>query len=156
MGKIAGDLGVLSLQEIVGILIDSKKSGVLKIVLEEIQKTFYFRAGKVIFVTSNQKGERFGEFLIDIGCLDLERMQILLEESRLRSHRFTADLIEEGVFEKKTLETALSQLVIIAMADALAWPAGTFELNDVLPGKVLSGPVDIAVEDVLSKASRLK
>ncbi len=156
VGKVAGDLEVLSLREIVKILIHGEKSGVLKIGLEAVRKAFYFREGKVIFVTSTQQGERFGEFLIDIGCIDLERMQLLLEESRRRNRRFTADLIEEGVFEKKALETALSQLVIIAMADALTWPAGTFELSDVLPGKVLSGPVDIAVEDVLSKASRLQ
>ncbi len=155
MAKITGDLSLVSLKEVVSGAEALAKTGTLRLSQDGIEKSFYFRNGKIIFVTSTQPGERFGEFLTDIGCLDLKRMQSLLVESRGRGGRFTGDLIEAGVFDKQSLETALSQLVIIALADALSWERGTLEFDTCLPEGILKGPVHLEVEGALEQACRI-
>ncbi|BCR03426.1 hypothetical protein DESUT3_04950 [Desulfuromonas versatilis] len=152
MSHIRGDLSLLSLAEIVSGAETLGKTGVLRILRDGVEKRFYFQQGGVVFVTSTLAGERFGEFLADIGCLDLVRMQGLVEESRRRGVRFTYDLLAEKVFEKKALETALSQLVVIALAEALSWQSGTIEFGSELPPSILSGPIHIRVEDALARA----
>jgi len=152
---VSGELKLRPLKDILQGIESRRITGVLKLTRGEAEKKFYFSGGEVIFVTSNQTGERIGEFLISLGCLDLNRMQTLLEDSQRRGIPFTADLIEEGVFERKTLETALSQLVIIALADALTWQAGSFTLSADLPQSVQNGPVQIRVSGALEKSIRL-
>ncbi len=152
MSHISGDLSLLSLTEIVSGAETLGKTGIIRILRDGVEKRFYFQDGGVIFVTSTLPGERFGEFLADIGCLDMERMQALLEESRRRGVRFTYDLLGEKVFEKKALETALSQLVVIALAEALSWQSGIIEYSDQLPASILTGPIHIRVENALEKA----
>ncbi len=155
MSHIAGDLSLLSLPEIVSGAEALGKTGIIRIQRDDVEKRFFFEDGAIIFVTSTRQGERFGEFLTDIGCLDLQRMQRLLEESRRRGVRFTGDLIAEKVFEKQALETALAQLVVIALADALAWCSGSIEFIRELPAAVKQGPVHIRVEKALAQAQRV-
>ncbi|OHB32818.1 MAG: hypothetical protein A2X84_04100 [Desulfuromonadaceae bacterium GWC2_58_13] len=152
---VAGELELMPLQEIVAGIEARKISGVLRVAQGIIEKKFYFSDGDIIFVTSTQAGERIGEFLSSIGCLDLNRMQSLLEDSQRRSVRFTADLLEEKVFERKSLETAISQLIIIALADALCWQVGSFALTANLPQSVQKGPISIRVAGALEKSIRL-
>jgi Domain of unknown function (DUF4388) len=151
---VAGDLELMSLQEIVTGIEAREKTGILKVAQGKVTKTFYFNEGAIIFVNSNQEGERIGEFLSGIGCLNLDRLQDLLEKSRGRGGRFSADLLAEKVFERKSLETALTQLIIIALADALRWQEGSFELSASLPDSVLNSPVRIRVEKALQKSAR--
>ena len=140
---VAGDLELMPLQEIVAGIETREKTGILKVAQGKVTKTFYFNEGAIIFVNSNQEGERIGEFLSGIGCLNLDRLQFLLAESRGREGHFSADLLAEKVFERKSLETALTQLIIIALADALRWREGSFELSGYLPDSVLNSPVPI-------------
>ncbi len=152
---VAGDLELMPLQEIVAGIEARKKSGVLKVAQGVVEKRFFFSDGDIIFSTSTQPGERIGEFLTGIGCLDLNRMQELLEDSQRRGVQFTADLLEEKVLERKSLETALSQLIIMTLADALCWQDGSFELTSSLPPSVLKGPITIRVTGALEKSGRL-
>lgn len=151
---VAGDLELMPLAEIVAGIESRAKTGMLKVAQGEVTKTFYFHDGAVVFVNSNQAGERIGEFLTGIGCLDLNRLQTLLQESRRRGVPFSADLLSEKVMERKSLETALTQLIVIALADALRWREGSFELSAHLPDAVLNGPVRIRVERALEKSAR--
>jgi hypothetical protein len=151
---VAGDLELMPLQEIVAGIEAREKTGILKVAQGKVTKTFYFNEGAIIFVNSNQEGERIGEFLSGIGCLDLNRLQSLFEESRRRGSRFSADLLAENVFERKSLETALTQLIIIALADALRWREGSFELSAHISDSILNSPVPIRVERALEKSAR--
>lgn len=152
---VAGDLELMPLQEIVAGIEVRKKTGVLRVAQGVVEKRFFFSAGDLIFATSTQAGERIGEFLTGIGCLDLTRMLSLLEDSQRRGVQFTADLLEEKVFERKSLETALSQLAIITLADALCWYDGSFELTANLPQSVINGPIKLRIIGALEKSARL-
>lgn len=155
MKTIVGDLRMISLYNIVEAVEVQAKTGFLRVARRGIDKTFFFEDGAMVFVTSTSPGERFGEFLSATGCLDLPRMESLLGESRRRGERFTADLLAAKVFERKELESALCQLVVRALADALSWEDGSFELSPDLPPGIRSGPVTIRVSHALGQAQQL-
>ena len=124
-------------------------TGVLTLEKGEGLKQFYYRNGSIVFVSSTIEGERFGEFLYSSGCFDRDRMIALVNQARLRGVRFTADLISEGVFDAKELESALEKLVLKVMNDALDWTQGACRFNEGLPDGIVQGPVHIAVENPL-------
>lgn len=152
MKKTMGDLSRTSLLKVMEDAEAQALSGCIHIAREGVEKRFYLREGKVIFVTSNKRGERFGEYLASTGCLNLERIQALIEESRRRGVRFTYDLLEEGVFQRRELEAALRQLIVVALADALNWTAGRFTCEGKIPAGVLAGPLNIEVAGALRLA----
>ncbi len=156
MKDIVGDLQLMSLYNIVESVEVQGKTGQLHLVRGGEEKTFYFEEGAMIFVTSTSPGERFGEFLSASGCLDIQRIETLLSESRRRGERFTADLLAAKVFERKDLEKALGQLVIKALADALEWEEGRFKLSHDLPQGIRTGPVSIRVPHALNLARLLQ
>lgn len=156
MKPIVGDLKTISLYNIVEAVEVQVKTGRLVVSRAGIAKTFFFEDGEMVFVTSTRPGERLGEFLSATGCLDVARMESLLTESRHRGERFTADLLTAKVFERKELESSLCQLVVRALADALNWEDGSFELHPDLPPGILSGPVTIRVPHALGQAQRLR
>ncbi len=150
--RAGGSLHVMPLQEILEGVERRTKTGTLRVTRGQVEKRFFLLEGQVAFVTSNLPGERLGEYLASSGCLDLERMETLLAESRRRGAPFTGDLLGEKVFEKLELESALSRLAVLALAEALTWPDGEFELNTQVPAKVLSGPVQIRIGNALARA----
>lgn len=151
----AGDLSRVSLLKVMEEVESRKWTGVLQTEREGVEKRFFLQNGQVIFVTSTQPGERFGEYLIRTGCMDLQRMQDLVEESRRKGVRFTYDLIAENVFAREDLEQALSSLVVTALADALNWTSGRFDFSPDLPPAILQGPVSICVAGALNRAVAL-
>jgi hypothetical protein len=112
---------------------------------EGVVKQFYLQEGMIVFVSSNQAGERFGEYLQSRGALDRDRLMALLEESRRRGVKFTANLLAFGVFNRPVLEDALHELVILALKDAFTWMDGEAVWEDGLPLEILQGPVRIEV-----------
>lgn len=155
MEEITGELSRVSLLKVMEEAEFRKWTGVLQAEQEGVEKRFFLQQGRVVFVTSTQQGERFGEYLLRTGCMDGARMQDLVEESRRRGVRFTYDLIAEKVFAKEELERALSNLVVSALADALNWTRGHFSFSPGIPEAILQGPVHIAVEGALNRAVAL-
>lgn len=155
MEEIAGELSRVSLLKVMEEAEAKGWTGVLQAEREGVEKRFFLEQGRVVFVTSTQQGERFGEYLMRTGCMNAERMQELVEESRRRGVRFTYDLIAEKVFAREELERSLSNLVVSALADALNWTSGQFSFTPELPATISQGPVHIAVEGALNRAVAL-
>lgn len=155
MEEMAGDLSRMSLLKVMEEAEAQAWAGVLQVERDGVEKKFFLQQGRVVFVTSTQTGERFGEYLLRTGCLDAERLQVLVEESRRRGVRFTYDLIAEKVFAREELERALCNLVVSALADALNWTRGHFHFTPGLPESILKGPVHICVEGALNRAVAL-
>lgn len=155
MEAIAGELSRVSLLKVMEEAEASSWTGVVQVERDGVEKRFFLQKGQVVFITSTQQGERFGEYLLRSGCMDGARMQQLVEESRRRGVRFTYDLIAEKVFARDELEQALSNLVVSALADALNWTHGHFHFSPGIPEAILQGPVHIAVEGALNRAVAL-
>lgn len=155
MEAIAGELSRISLLKVMEEAESREWTGVLQVARDGVEKRFFLQQGRVVFVTSTQAGERFGEYLLRTGCLDAERMQVLVEDSRRRGVRFTYDLIAEKVFAREDLERALRALVVSALADALNWTRGDFNFSPGIPESILQGPVHICVQGALNQAVAL-
>lgn len=153
MKTIQGDLGLMSLRDLLQWGESRRISGSLKIKHEELIKTFYLQEGKAVFLTSNKEGERIGEFLAAYGGIGLPLIKGAIEQSQRRGIPFTAFLLSEQIIDPATLEAALRQLLIMALADSLDWSSGLFQVSDALPPAILNGPIQLDTSNLLQQVA---
>ncbi len=151
MKTIQGDLGLMPLRDLLQWGETRRISGTLKVKHDDLTKTFYLQEGKVVFLTSNKEGERIGEFLAEFGGLGLPLIKGAIEQSQRRGIPFTSFLLSEQIIDHASLEAAIRQLLIMALADSLEWPSGVFQVSDVLPPAILNGPIQLDTSNLLKQ-----
>lgn len=156
MKRIGGDLGMMELNDLLLWGASQGKTGSLKIWDGKIVKTFYLQEGKIVFLTSNKEGERIGEFLARVGCLELNLIKQAIQESQRLGVPFTRYLLDQKLMQKPNLLAVIGRLVVTALADALGWSGGSFEFSDALPPTIINGPVMLEASDLIDRAVALR
>jgi len=140
---VGGKLSIMSLPDIMQWAESNRKTGTLVIRIEGAEKSFYFQEGRLIFVSSQKKGERLGEFLSRHCRLDVEDIKKAIHESRRLGMPFTGYLISERIIDRNRLEQAIMSLAATVFTDALKAGDGTFEFINSVPHIVLNGPIKL-------------
>jgi hypothetical protein len=114
-------------------------TGSLKVTGAMHPKALYFRAGRILFGSSNDSRDQLGAILIDSGRLTREQ----LEDVNAKvgpGNPLAKVLSESGFVSQRELNEAARHKVERILADVLSWDRGTFEFEDgVLP----KGSVDL-------------
>ena len=114
-------------------------TGSLKVTGATHPKALYFRAGRILFGSSNDSRDQLGAILIDSGRITREQ----LDEVNAKvgpGNPLAKVLSESGFVSQRELNEAARHKVERILADLLSWDAGTFEFEDgVLP----KGSVDL-------------
>lgn len=152
--SIRGELKSMPITDLFQWIELNKKTGVLALAGEKVEKCFCFQDGKIIFVSSKREGERLGEFLAKNGHIDEEKMKEALFESKATGVPFTQYLIENGVVPKEFLIVTIGQLAEIVFSNLLDWKDGRFEFIDGLPDIVVTGPVHISTSFLVFESVR--
>ena len=143
MAKIEGDLSLMSIADLMQWIDMSKKTGTLLIELNNVTKRFYFQEGKIIYVSSQQKGEMLGEYLLSKNVLTIAQLKDAIQKSQALEVPFTGYIISEGIVTAELLEAIIREIAEKAFIDSLNWKEGTFQFKDSLPPSVVNGPVKI-------------
>jgi putative nucleotidyltransferase with HDIG domain len=145
MRKVTGDLGFMSLPDIMQWAETSGKTGSLAIRRNEVSKMFYIQDGKIIFVSSQKPGERLGEYFSEVGHVQPAKIENALRQSKQLGVPFTGYLVSEQVIEQKKLEALIEALAEKIFIDALGWEDGSFEFSDTIPALILNGPIKLSI-----------
>ncbi|MDA8169281.1 MAG: HDOD domain-containing protein [Nitrospiraceae bacterium] len=150
--NINGDIGLMPLPDVLFWAEANKKTGTLTIKRQESVKRFYIEDGRILFLFSQEDGERFIEFFSSSGSIERRAIETAVKESHRLCVPLTGYLISEGVLAKETLERLLSGLVESALAGALGWDEGTFEFTDSMPPMIGGGPVRLVISRIIANA----
>jgi septal ring-binding cell division protein DamX len=114
-------------------------TGSLKVTGPVHPKAVYFRAGRILFGSSNDPRDQLGAILIESGRISREQ----LDEVNAKvgpGNPLAKVLAESGFVNQRELGDAARVKVERILADVLSWETGTFEFEDgVLP----KGAVDL-------------
>lgn len=69
---LLGDLSVIGIVEIVGLINSLRKDGVLTFVKDDIRKALYFQGGEIVYAVSNLEEDRLGNVLFRNGKISRE------------------------------------------------------------------------------------
>ena len=114
-------------------------TGSLKVEGPSYQKALYFRAGRILFGSSNDPRDQLGAILIESGKITPEQLEDV--NSKVGPGNPLAKVLAEtGFVNQRELSEAARAKVERILSDVIAYTAGSFEFEDgVLP----KGAVDL-------------
>jgi uncharacterized protein DUF4388 len=145
---IRGDLEDSSVPELLRSLLASRETGILTFRNNEITKSIFMDAGRVVYAASTNVDERLGESLLVRGRITARQY---LEASRLirPGRRLGAILVELGALEPDELIPAVEHQVKEVLMELFSWTRGSYELvmKEMDPDGVIA--LNISTENLI-------
>lgn len=136
VGNIRGTCQEFRLPDVLIGLQRTAKTGIFEVSTGQKRTNIYFRGGDMIFASSNQEDDRFGEVLLKGGKITLAQYveaSALLKDSGKRLGQVLIDL---GYLKPSELIWAVRNQVVEIIVNLLTTECGTFEFReDALPSK---------------------
>jgi CheY-like chemotaxis protein len=160
---LAGDLGVISMSEVLSLLREQSQTGGLRAVNSGSGASveLFFHAGQIDFAAAVGVAEEFllGRFAVEAGDLSPEALEILLAERARASERpplFGVDLVARGLVTPAQLKQAMIRQTCELAYETLRWTAGLFEFRraNELPELARQAALGINVDRLLLQGFR--
>jgi hypothetical protein len=151
---LEGDLKLFSLPDILQVVSQQQKTGILTIQGEQDILAVSFLAGEIVAADAlNQNFEDgLGEVLAMQGWLQPEVFARLAEEHRKSGERFSEFLVGRGVLTREQLLQALRVQTYRLLLQVLRWREGEFKFYSGEEVSFEEGMPPISVEEVLMRS----
>jgi DNA-binding response OmpR family regulator len=122
----AGKLEEASLAGLLLDLYEERATGVLQIRRGRIEKRIDLLLGHPVAVSSNQRHEMLGHFLVSRGAITEQQHQVALQRAHDEGEKVGEALIEQGAMSSADLVKHLTSQARYRITGALRWPDGTW------------------------------
>lgn len=144
---------MMPLSDLIQWIETSRHSGTLMADNQETSRHFYFQDGKLIFVWSDNEGERFcGELQKQMGLTPEQINETMAQAQRLGLSLVGLLSCNEGIRIEK-LSGIMSKLAERSLSKTLTWKTGQFHFADHTPAAVLSSPVSLHTSQILLESA---
>ena len=148
--SFAGNLNTVSLPDVFQLIFTSKMTGALKITKDKDEKIIYFKSGMLIFATSNDSQDLFGNILVKKGRISREDLNKVIAGQQ-SGKKIGALLVEKNLFTREEIIEGLKMQIEEIVYSLFGWKDGLFEfLQDKTPhpDSILSelNPMNIIME----------
>lgn len=159
---LSGDLGIISLADVLGLLDAEGQTGTLSIRRADARLRIYFSAGRIDLTTAEGVAEEFllGRFLVRGGALAAPTLAAALEARAREASpaglpllgRF---LVERGFVGQPALKRVLALQTAALIFESLRWGAGRFGFDTgKVPGFASEAALGLAVPALLIEGFR--
>ena len=151
---LQGDLGFMPFSDLLQWIEMNRKSCVVSIQHESLNANLYLEDGNIIYASSQNKGLRIGEFLVQSRVINEPLLLHALSNSREKGKTLTQYLVDERYLSQKNLTDVMTHLVEIVMMKAFQITSGPFAVSLPLPKAVSSCPTRIGPGQMLFDSVR--
>jgi hypothetical protein len=125
---LAGDLGFISIAEVMQMLELQRQTGVLKISYANQEIAFFFGEGRIDMAKSTNLPSSFllGRFLVEDGVVDRKRLESLLNEPDAASRLLGETMVERRLAADQQIREALRRQTSELVYEAVRWKNGRF------------------------------
>jgi hypothetical protein len=151
-----GPISQLGMPKLIYLLSTRRLSGRLKLTRASVTKDIYFRKGKPIHISSNQKSELLGTFLVAKGYVSQMDLDVALERSAAGRGRIGDVLMAMNIIKPGELFAILQKQFQEKFIEVFSWEGGHYAFYEGLapPGDVV--PLDINPMPLLTEGIREK
>ena len=129
--SLTGTLEAFYLANLLQLLSQEKKTGVLEVRDGENKVKIFVKDGAVVQASSSQKGFRLGHLLKIKGILPEEQIHECLELGKKNKQKLGKILLEKGLVSDQQLKEVLQYQVMEILSSLFLWTTGAFEYKDV-------------------------
>lgn len=124
--SFAGNLNTVSLPDVFQLVFTSKMNGTLKITKDKDEKAIYFRSGMLIYATSNDSQDLFGNILLKKGRISREELNKVIAGQQ-GGKKIGALLVERKLFSREEIIECLKLQIEEIVYSLFGWKGGSFE-----------------------------
>ncbi len=160
---LVGDLGAISMSQILELLSEQAHTGILRVVnlSSRARVELYLQDGRVDFAAATGAPEEFllGRFVIDSGDVSAEDVaRVLAERARAPGPvpLFGADLVARGLLSREALGQAMARQTSELAYETLRWNTGFFQFRPAaeLPPLAREAKLQLNVDRMLLEGYR--
>ncbi len=128
---LAGDLGVISIADVLGLLQDQAQTGTLTLAQGERRLDLHMQSGRIDFASARGVADEFllGRFLVQAGQITAPALELVLEERKGAAEAppvLGADLLARGLVVGAGLKKAMGLQTTALVYEGLRWGSGRF------------------------------
>ena len=127
--SFAGNLKTVSLTDIFQLILSTKKTGALVISKDETKRVLFFRVGLLVFASSSDKQDLFGNLLLKKGRISKIELDNILK-SQTEGKKIGAALVEQGLFTREEIYECLKMQIEEIVYGLFGWKDGAFEFSE--------------------------
>lgn len=151
---LKGNLKTMAIADILQWLSLGNKTGTLTINKQNIIKKVYFREGKIISASSNDKREYLGAYLMNKGLIDEDTLRKALSEHKKKKEILGRYLVRENIIEEENMIEILKTKVEETIYNLFLWDNGEFQFYDnEIPNNPLF-PITIGIDWIIMEGIR--
>jgi hypothetical protein len=123
--SFTGNLKTISLPDIFQLIFSTKKTGILVISKGGIKKEIYFRNGFVIYASSTEERDLFGNLLLKMGRISKAELDKVLREKK-EGKKIGGTLVEMNLFTREEIMDCLRLQIEETIYSLFGWKDGDF------------------------------
>ncbi len=127
--SFTGNLKTVSLPDIFQLIFSSKKTGVLDVGKDNSLRQIYFRNGSLIYASSNDEQDLFGNLLLKKGRISKEELNKVLV-SQKEGKRIGALLVDKKLFTREEIFECLKMQIEEIVYGLFGWKDGEFKFEE--------------------------
>jgi hypothetical protein len=166
MISLTGNLEHVPIVDVMQLLHQTRKSGILRVKGRKGESQLVFKDGYVVSANHLNNSIRIGKILVDLNIITPEILDKALQvQGSAGSGRkpLIITLIDEGLVNEKDAYKGLEHLIETAVVEILTWKKGTFTLEELptsvndfrfYPGK-LTSEINVDTQSALMDALRI-
>jgi CheY-like chemotaxis protein len=143
MRRVAGDLDVFGISNLLQMLSGAGSHGLLTISKGAEKKVIQFLPGAIRLLSGVRRTNPLGEILVRTGILTPERLSELLVQQKSSGQRLGDLVVDLQILSRETLESALREQVAEEIYELFTWADTSFEFIETLeePSLADQGPL---------------
>lgn len=133
-----GNLQTVSLPDIFQLIVSTKKTGMLDISKNASKRMIYFREGNLIYASSTDEQDLFGNILLKKGRISKDELNKVLV-SQKEGKKLGAMLVERKLFTREEIFECLKMQIEEIVYGLFGWKDGEFKFveNQAPPNEVI-------------------
>jgi len=132
--SLQGSFRSFSIPDLLSLLHQHKKSGLLSLVSREDERGILFHRGNMVYATACDSPQRLGKFLIELGYVSekdvAEASQRSTEGSRWGVEFLGQELLNRGALKTDQLNEAVREQIFDILDEVLLWEEGAFHFEE--------------------------
>ena len=124
--SFAGNLRTVSLADVFQLILASKKTGALFVTKNQSRREIYFRAGMLIYATSTDEDDLFGNLLLKKGKISKLELERVLRD-KPEGKKIGAFLVERNILTREEIIGCLRSQIEEIVYGIFGWKDGVFE-----------------------------
>jgi DNA-binding response OmpR family regulator len=158
---LAGDLGIISIADVLTLLQDQAQTGTLSLSQAESRLEVFLRQGRIDFANARGVPEEFllGRFIVESGQMSAGALSGILELRALYPEGkglLGADLIKRKLITPEGLRKAMSLQTSALVFEGLRWGSGRFRFNALpeLPAVAREAALALPIDALIMEGLR--